>query len=102
MAFKIVVKPIVWFDLEEAITWYENERQGLGEQFFNNFEDAKEKIEINPNRYRNIIPGVKRILIKKFPYKIFYIISDNTILIIGLTHAKRSNAFVRKRLKILR
>jgi hypothetical protein len=102
MAFNIVVKPIVWFDLEEAITWYENERSGLGKQFFDNFEDAKEKIKISPNNYLNIIPGVKRILVKKFPYKVFYTISDNTVFIIGLTHAKRSNAFVRKRLKIMR
>lgn len=27
MAFKLIIKPIVWFDLEEAITWYESERE---------------------------------------------------------------------------
>lgn len=101
MDFEIEVKPIVWFDLEEAISWYENERQGLGEQFFQNFEIAKERIQKNPNRYRSIIPGVKRILIKRFPYKVFYTISGNTIFILAVIHVKRSNAFIRKRMKLL-
>ena len=59
MAFRIIVKPIVWFDLEEAITWYQSERSGLGKQFFNSFEEVKEKIKANPKVYLNIIPGLK-------------------------------------------
>ncbi|MEO8567699.1 MAG: hypothetical protein ABI419_01140 [Ginsengibacter sp.] len=101
MAFKIIVKPIVWWDLEEAITWYESERSGLGWDFFIHFEEAKERVLANPNAYQIIIPGVRRILIRKFPYKIFYTISENSIFLIGLIHAKRSNAFIRKRLKTL-
>lgn len=34
MAFEILVKPIAWIDLEEAIDWYENAKPGLGEKFF--------------------------------------------------------------------
>ena len=101
MAFETIIKPIVWFDLDEAITWYENESEGLGMAFFKGFEEAKEKIESNPTVYRNIFPDIKRILLNKFPYKLFYTISGNKIAIIGLTHAKRSNAFVRKPLKEL-
>lgn len=97
MAFKIIVKPIVLWDLEEAITWYESERSGLGWDFFIHFEEAKERVLANPNAYQIIIPGIRR----KFPYKIFYTISENTIFLIGLIHAKRSNAFIRKRLKTL-
>lgn len=79
----------------------ENESKGLGRAFFKSFEQAKEKIESSPTVYRDIFPGIKRILLNKFPYKLFYTISGNKIVIIGLTHAKRSNAFVRKRLKEL-
>ena len=102
MVFKIIIKPILWLDLEEAITWYEKERKGLGKIFFENFEEAIERIKINPNSYLNVIPDVKRILVKKFPYKIFYTISNDMVFIIGLSHAKRSNAHVRKRLKLLK
>jgi hypothetical protein len=44
---------------------------------------------------------VKRVLLKKFPYKLFYTYTENTVIILGVTHAKRSNAYLRKRLKSL-
>jgi plasmid stabilization system protein ParE len=99
MAFEILIKPIVWFDLEEAITWYENESPGLGKRFFKSFVDAKENIVAHPTAYINVTPTVKRILLKNFPYKLFYTIAENTIYIIGVAHAKRSNAFIRRKLK---
>lgn len=100
MAFELIIKSIVWIDLEEAMTWYENSQRGLALKFFTNVEQAKEKILANPNAYQTIIPGVRRILIKKFPYKLFYTVSGNKIFIIGLAHAKRSNAYIRRRLKL--
>jgi plasmid stabilization system protein ParE len=101
MVFKIIIKPIVWIDLDEIISWYENERKGLGKKFFASFEIAKERIATNPKAFPDIIPGVKRILIKKFPYKVFYTISDTSVFIIGVSHSKRSNAYIRKRLRTM-
>jgi plasmid stabilization system protein ParE len=99
MAFEIIVKPIVWFDLLDAVDWYENEMPGLGKRFLNSFEQAKKRIQSNPNGYLNVTSGIKRILTKNFPYKVFYTFSDDTIFIIGVMHVKRSNTFVTKRLK---
>lgn len=55
---------------------------------------AKEILQIS-----NFI--VRRYKIESFPYKIFYTLSKDTIFILGISHAKRGNAFVRKRLKLL-
>ena len=49
--------------------------------------------------YGNVTPEVKRILLKSFPYKIFYHLSADTIFIIGLAHTKRSKTFIRRKLK---
>ena len=99
MAFDLIIKPIVWFDLNEAIEWHEKESPGLGKRFFKSFEKTKENILRPPATYPNITPQVKRILIKNFPYKVFYTISEKKIFIIGVVHSKRSNAFIRKKLK---
>jgi toxin ParE1/3/4 len=99
MAFEVVVKPQAWFDLVGAMLWYDSKRQNLGREFFNDFEVAIERIKTNPNAFREIMPEVKRILIKRFPYKVFYTVTENTIYIIGVAHAQRSNTFVKKRLK---
>lgn len=102
MAFEIIVKPIVFLDLDEAMLWYESEQKGLSLRFFKSFETAIETIKKNPKAFLEVTPGVKRILLKRFPYKVFYTISKNTIFILGVFHAKRSNAFIRKRLQQMR
>lgn len=102
MVFEVVVKPHAWLDLVKAMIWYDSRRENLGREFFKDFEIAIDRIKLNPNAFKEIIPGVKRVLIKKFPYKVFYTISDNTIFIIGVSHAKRSSTFVRKKLRKMR
>ena len=101
MAFKIVVKPIVFSDVEEGVLYYEKKSPGLGERFYNGFLSAVNEIQLNPFTFSYIKQPVRRHLIKKFPYKIFYLITDDSIVVIGVSHAKRSNAFVRRRLKLM-
>lgn len=48
MIANIFIKPIVWFDVEEAMLWYEQENKGLGKRFYNGFESTIEKIRRNP------------------------------------------------------
>lgn len=101
MAFKIIIKPIVFLDLDEALMWHESEQSGLAQRFYKSFENAINRIKKNPHAFSDVIPGVKRILLKKFPYKVFYSISENKIFVLGISHAKRSNSYIRKRLRLL-
>jgi hypothetical protein len=71
MAFEIIVKPHAWFDLIEAMIWYDNRRENLGKDFFEDSEVAVERIKLNPNAFIEIIPGVKRILDKEIPIQNF-------------------------------
>jgi len=64
MAFEIIIKPIVFLDLDEAINWYESEQEGLAARFYKSFETAIERIKENPDAFTNVIAEVKRILLK--------------------------------------
>ena len=101
MAFKLLIKPIVFVDVDEAVDYYERKVNGLGKRFYNHFLTSLENIQNRPFTYSYVKEPTRRSKIESFPYKIFYLISDNTIFIIGVAHAKRSNAFVRRRLKLL-
>jgi hypothetical protein len=59
MAFDLIIKPIVWLDLNEAIEWYEKESPGLGKRFFKSFEKTKENIIRSPASYPNITQRLK-------------------------------------------
>jgi hypothetical protein len=99
-AFEIIIKPIVFLDAEEAVKYYEKKVPGLGRRFYNSFLASLTEVETKPFVHSYLQPPVRRCKIKKFPYKIFYIINDKIIVVIGLAHAKRSNAFVKRRLKL--
>ena len=101
MDFNTIIKPIALDEAEEAVIYYETELTGLGNRFYNSFLLALNEIQLNPFAFSYIKKPVRRHIIKKYPYKIFYIITQQTIFIIGISHAKRSNAFVKKRLKLV-
>ena len=99
MAFEIIIKPVVWLDVDEAIEWYEKKSPGLGRRFYKSFDETTERIFKNPTAYFYITKNVRRALFRNFPYKLIYTISDNTIFVLGVFHEKRSKAGIRRRLK---
>ncbi len=101
MVYKIIIKPIVFLDAEEAVIYYEKQIAGLGKKFYNQLLLSLIDIQLKPFTHSFVKEPVRRSIVLKFPYKIYYIISVDTIFILGISHAKRSNAFVKKRVKLL-
>ena len=101
MVFELIIKPIVFDDAEEAVNYYEKKVKGLGNRFYSSLLVSLEEIQLNPLNYSYIKIPVSRRVVSKFPYKIYYLVSDQTIYVIGISHAKRSNAFVKSRLRLI-
>lgn len=51
MVFEIIIKPLARIDLDEAILWYENKLNGLGERFYRAFLTASETIGKSPEAF---------------------------------------------------
>ncbi len=102
MVFDIIIKPVAFLDVEEAIIYYESKSKGLGKRFFDNFLLSVEEIQRNPDHYSYIKYPISRHIIAKFPYKVYYIITNDKIVVLGVSHAKRSNAYIKSRLRLLK
>jgi len=76
--------------LTSASEWYENQRKGLGHDFLLCVEAKINTLIDNPRIYQKIYKNVRRALIRKFPYGIFYIIAKNNIVILAVLHCRRS------------
>ena len=76
-------------ELEEAYQWYEEKRQGLGSELLLVVDAAVERIrrapDIGPIVYRN----VRRVLTRRFPYGIFYVVNPGRITVIAVFHGRR-------------
>ena len=63
-------------DLTEIFSWYEDKRKGLGHDFLLQVEAGLRLIEQHPRAFREEYRSVKKHLIKRFPYKIIYLVEQ--------------------------
>lgn len=69
------------WDIHESYLWYEKQREGLGEEFLEALDAAKEAIFSNPKTYRmRYKKKVRGFLVNRFPYLILYILLAEIIL----------------------
>ena len=77
-------------EVRESYHWYETQRQGLGEEFILCLEEAIERISRNPESYPFVHKNIRRIIVRRFPYGVFYFTEQNKMVIIAVFHAKRN------------
>ncbi|MCB2184694.1 MAG: type II toxin-antitoxin system RelE/ParE family toxin [Desulfobulbaceae bacterium] len=84
MSLQIVYKKRARSDVRNAFAWYEKQRVGLGFEFLNCLEDAVYRIRYSPLLYPEMHGNLRRVLFKRFPYSLFYLIEADTIYIFSV------------------
>ena len=87
----VLVRPKAEGDLLGARDWYERERPGLGDEFLDEIAGAVRELEREPERVRLYYRNFRRVLLRRFPYKIFYQIIGKRVIIFRILHAKQSH-----------
>jgi len=79
-------------DLQESLIWYESKKIGLGQEFYNSVKDSIIRLQEFPKRSQKILTNVRRFVLKKFPFNIFFIIDEDVykIKIIAIFHNSRN------------
>ena len=86
----IVIRPEAELEIQDAYIWYEIQQNGLGDDFLLCLEAALSKIKRAPEMYPMIYKEVRRCLIKRFPYGIFYMVDELKVVIIAVFHCMRN------------
>ncbi len=94
---KIRFSPAAGQELIEARTWYDERREGLGEEFQHSFDAAAEAISRHPTRYAIAYSSRRRVFIRRFPYFLVYEVVGDTVVVLGCVHCARNPAVWRKR-----
>ena len=89
MSFTLIVNPHATQDAEESAIWYEKQKAGLGKEFVKAIDEGINSIQNNPYHFSVLKKNFRRIIIGKFPFGIFYLIENNTIIILAVWHFKR-------------
>ena len=73
MSYKLIIRPEAEGDLTEQFDWYEERKQGLGYDFLTQIRSVFRDIEENPLRHAPIYRKTRRALVRRFPFKVFYL-----------------------------
>ena|ERR1700681_4280615 len=89
MSLPLVINPEAERDLDEAKTWYNGQRAGLGDDFLECVDEALDQIRQWPKLSRKVFRDLRRKLVRRFPYGIFFRIDDDQITVVAVYHCKR-------------
>jgi hypothetical protein len=85
-----------------AATWYQSQRAGLGADFREDFKAALDTLEEGvvagspwPGRLGE--RGVKRILLKRFPFSVVFVDTGSGKVVLAVAHHRRRPAYWRGR-----
>lgn len=91
MTHSLRVAPRAWKELEAAVAWYEEQREGLGAELAHAIDEALSDIMAAPLRWPRWQPDApyRRRVIHRFPYSIFYAVEGSIVRVVAISHAKQ-------------
>ncbi|WP_454063633.1 type II toxin-antitoxin system RelE/ParE family toxin [Candidatus Nitrospira salsa] len=98
MTYELLVRPEAEQDLFEAFSWYEKQRNGLGHDFLLQVDAGFRFLERTPLVFAELYRGIRQHLIKRFPYKIFYLVQHNAVVILAVVYGGGNPQWMRHRL----
>jgi toxin ParE1/3/4 len=95
----VIIEPEAEADIAQAHDWYEQRREGLGEDFLLCIEAALHVIAERPKSFPLIRKTARRVLIHRFPYAVLFVDRQEYIAVVGVFHSSRNPKTWKKRLR---
>lgn len=77
--------------MREARLWYESQHAGLGDDLVAEIRHAIQLLEDQPERRPIYYRGFRRLLTRRFPYKLFYCVEGDRVIVFRVLHVKRDH-----------
>jgi len=87
LSFSVQVRRAAELDIAEAQVWYERQRSGLGADFRSEVSKVFAILRETPLIYPILYRDVRRALIHRFPYLLWYRIVGENVTVLACTHA---------------
>jgi plasmid stabilization system protein ParE len=87
----VTIRPKARTDLRRAHDWYEERCAGLGDEFLAALAETLLRLEADPERFPLYYRGFRRVLTRRFPYKLFFRIADRNIIVVRILHGAQDH-----------
>jgi len=85
-------RPEVEDDVVNAVTWYDDKRSGLGDEFLLEYLAAIQRIRDNPLLFAVAANGLRPCRLKRFAYIVHFDVDDDNILVVALMGGGRDDS----------
>ena len=89
MALPVVYRRKVGRDLARAYGWHEEQRTGLGEEFLADVVRSFDAIEQFPEMFARVYGEVRRAILSRFSYAVFYRVDPGQVVVLTVLHTAR-------------
>jgi toxin ParE1/3/4 len=89
MTYRLSIRPEAEAELADAFAWYERRVPGLGADLLAAVDAAVDSILNNPFQHPVVYRSVRRVLTRRFPYQILFVVEDDLVTVIGVFHGAR-------------
>jgi plasmid stabilization system protein ParE len=89
MSYVLAVLQSADAEAAEACRWYNEQRPGLGAEFTLALEAMFEAIRRTPFLYPQVKGEIRRAVMRRFPFNIFYVVRGERIYVIAISHGSR-------------
>jgi plasmid stabilization system protein ParE len=87
------IHPSVEFDLAEAVDYYAERDDRLGNQFLAQFHKALDTIQAWPH-VGSLFGGRRHLTLRQFPYMVIYRVGPHKVYISAVVHARRDPKWI--------
>jgi plasmid stabilization system protein ParE len=94
---KIIFHPAVAIEIKASYEWYQNQSEGLGDDFLSELESAYQAIIELPDTWPRFNMNYRRFLLSKFPFSVVYRENENTIFVVAVMHNSRKPSYWKNR-----
>lgn len=84
-------------ELVEARAWYDDRREGLGEEFQRAFDATAASLLDHSEAHALVYRTRRRAFIRRFPYFLLYEVVGETAVVLGCVHFARNPVIWRRR-----
>jgi plasmid stabilization system protein ParE len=99
MKYTVYVRRSAELDVAKAQEWYEQQQPGLSHLFHDEFAATIEIISRTPLIYPKLYRNVRRAVLHRFPYLVWYRVEGLEITIVACTHGKANPLKTSQRLR---
>ena len=84
------ISPFAEEDLKESIGYYNEQQERLGDDFVESIITTLEHIKKNTEQYPKEYKEMRKAVVSRFPFNIFFVFDSAVAYILGIFHSSRN------------